>query len=144
LLLSKVMFPGQPASMIIKVVDHTSMRSTETICVRTTYRTCQFPVNAPTSKNVVCLEIMDRPQVNGSKIKFLLFVTVIRFNSYPQQFQLFNQWFQHHIYSWTRNFWTRYDETKEHELKLQKVTKLLLCDLRHHFLTILDHNFDKP
>jgi hypothetical protein len=48
----------------------------------------------------------------------MFLVTVVHFNSYPQLFQLFNLWFQHHIYSWTRSFWTRYDETKEHELKL--------------------------
>jgi hypothetical protein len=40
-------------------------------------------VNVPTSKNVICLEIIDRPQVSGSKVKFLLLVTIVRFNSYP-------------------------------------------------------------
>jgi hypothetical protein len=50
-------------------------------------------VTAPTSKNVACLEIKDRPQVRGLKVKFLLLVTVIRFNFYPQLFELFNQWF---------------------------------------------------
>jgi hypothetical protein len=75
-------------------------------------------MNVPPNKNVVCLKIMDRPQVQGSEVKFLLLVTVIRFNSYLQLFQLFNQQFQHHIYSWTRSFQTRYDETKKLELKL--------------------------
>jgi hypothetical protein len=43
-------------------------------------------MDAPTSKNVVCLEIMDRPQVCYSKVEFLLLVTVVRFNSYHNYF----------------------------------------------------------
>jgi hypothetical protein len=77
------MLLGQPTSMTIKVADLASMRQMETICVGTTYRTCQFSVNAPTSKNDACLEIMDGPQVSGSKVKFLLLIIVIHFNSYP-------------------------------------------------------------
>jgi hypothetical protein len=58
-------------------------------------------MNAPTSKNVICLEIMDRPQVRSSKVELLLLVTVVCFDSYSQLFQLFNQRFQHHIEAWT-------------------------------------------
>jgi hypothetical protein len=54
-------------------------------------------MNAPTSKTVVCLEIMDWPQVCNSTVEFLLLVIDIQFDSYPQLFQLFNQQFQHHI-----------------------------------------------
>jgi hypothetical protein len=46
-------------------------------------------MNAPLSKNAKCLEIMDRPQVRGWKVKFLLLVTIVRFNSYPRIFQFF-------------------------------------------------------
>jgi hypothetical protein len=68
-------------------------------------------MNAPTSKNVICLEIMDRPQVRSSKVELLLLVTVVCFDSYPQLFQLFNQRFQHHIEAWTtfqigHRFWS--------------------------------------
>jgi hypothetical protein len=59
-------------------------------------------MNAPTSKNGTSLEIMDQPQVHNLKVELLLLLTVIRFNSYPKLFQLFNQWFHHHIEVWIR------------------------------------------
>jgi hypothetical protein len=42
-------------------------------------------------------EIMDRPQEHHLKVEFLLLVRIVRFNSYPQLFQLFNQQFKDHI-----------------------------------------------
>jgi hypothetical protein len=107
LLLPKYVISGQPKSMAIEIADLATMSQAKTIHVRTTYWTCQKSMNAPTSKNVICLEIMDRPQVWMSKIELMLLVTVVRFDSYPQLLQLFNQWFQYHIEALIRMIRTR-------------------------------------
>jgi L-ribulose-5-phosphate 3-epimerase UlaE len=64
-------------------------------------------MNAPTNKNVVGIEIMDKPQVHNSKVEFLLLVIVIRFDSCQQLLQLFNQRFQYHIEMWTKMIQTK-------------------------------------
>src|SRR6266498_708853 len=104
--------------MTIEVADLPTKGKAETISVRTTYRTSQFPMNAPSGENVVGQEIVNRPQICGPKGEFLLLVKVISFDSFPQLFQLFDQGFQHHIEFCSRMFRTRYDEAKKHKFIL--------------------------
>jgi hypothetical protein len=90
----------------------------ETISVGVTYPTSQPAMNAPSGKNTVGHEIMNRSQICSPEYEFLLHVRVISFNSILQLFQLINQGFQHHIDFWSKMVWTRYDEAKKHKFIL--------------------------
>jgi hypothetical protein len=105
-------------SMTIKVADLPISSKTKTISIRVTYQTSQSPINAPSDKNTVGHEILNRPQICSSECEFLLLVRVIIFDSVPQLFQLVDQGFQHHIEFWFRMVRTRYDETKKHKFIL--------------------------
>jgi hypothetical protein len=77
-LLPKDVILGQQTSMAIKIADLATMSLAKTMHARTTYRTCQKSMNTTTSKNVICLEIKDRPQGHDSKVEVLLLVAVVR------------------------------------------------------------------
>jgi hypothetical protein len=104
--------------MAIKVVDLPTSSKTEIISVRAIYQTSQSPMNAPSDKNTVGHEIMNRPQICSTENEFMLLVRVISFNSIPQLFQLIDQRFQHHIEFWSRMVWTSFDESKKHKFIL--------------------------
>jgi hypothetical protein len=102
LLHSEGVFGWYPTSITIKVADLPTSSKMETISVRATYRTSQSTMNAPSSKNTVGHEIMNRPQICSSECEFLLLVRVISFNSIPQLCQLNDQGSHHHIEFWSR------------------------------------------
>jgi hypothetical protein len=102
LLCSEGVFRWKPTSMTIKVADLSTSSKTETISVEMTYRTSQSPMNAPSDKNAVGHEIINRPQICSTECEFLLLMRVINFESISQLFQLVDQEFQHHIEFWSR------------------------------------------
>jgi hypothetical protein len=80
--------------MTIKVADLLPTSSKMgTIIVGATYQISQSPMNAPSSKNIVGHEIVNRPQICIPDCEFLLLVRVISFDSIPQLFQLIDQGF---------------------------------------------------
>jgi hypothetical protein len=79
--------------MTIKIVDLPTSNKTETISVRATYLTKQSPMNAPSGKNTVGHEIVNRPQICSLECEILILVRVISLNSIPQLFQLIDQGF---------------------------------------------------
>jgi hypothetical protein len=101
--------------MTIKVADLSTSSKTETISVRATYQTSQSLMNAPSDKNTVGHEIVNRPQICNPECEFLLLVRVISFDSISQ---LIDQGLQHHIEFWSRMVRTRYDEAKIHKFIL--------------------------
>jgi hypothetical protein len=96
--------------MTIKAADIPTSSKTETISVGAIYRTSQSPMNAPSGKNTVGHEIVNRPQICSRSVNFYF----ISFDSIPQLFQHIDQGFQHHIEFWSRMVWTRYDKAKKH------------------------------
>jgi hypothetical protein len=95
LLRSEGMFQWQPTSMTIKIANLSTSSKMKTISVGATYQTSQYPMNAPSGKNTVGPEILNRPQICSLECEFLLHMRVISFDSIPQLFQLVNQGFQH-------------------------------------------------
>src|SRR6266511_3231446 len=59
---------------------------------------------------------MTGPQICNSKLEFLFLIAILRFDSRPQLFQLFDQGFQHHVETLSRMLWARYDEAQEYKL----------------------------
>jgi hypothetical protein len=110
-------------SMIIKVADLPTSSKMKIVSVRATYRISQLATNAPSSKNTIGHEIMNRPQICSPECEFLLLVRVISFSSISQLFQLIDQGSQHHIEFWSRIVRTRYDEAKKHKFILHVKTK---------------------
>jgi hypothetical protein len=102
LLRSEGVFRWQSTSMTIKIADLPTSSKTETISDEVTYRTSQSPKNAPSGKNTIGHEIMNRPHICSPECEFLLLVRVKSFDSIPQLFQLVDQGFQHHIEFWSR------------------------------------------
>jgi hypothetical protein len=104
--------------MTIKVADLPTSSKMETISGGATYQATQSPMNAPSDKNTIDHEIMNRPHICRSECEFLLLVRVTSIDSIPQLFQLVDQEFQHHIEFWFRMFWSKYDKAKKHKFIL--------------------------
>jgi hypothetical protein len=114
--------------MTIKVANLPTSSKTKTVSVGATYRTGQSAMNAPSGKNTVGHEIVNRPQIYSPECEFLLLVRVISFNS----IQLVNQGYQHHIEFWSRMVRTRYDEAKKHKLILHaKRRRKIIWNSKH-------------
>jgi hypothetical protein len=118
-------------SMIIKLADLSTSSKTEIINVRVTYRTSQSPMNAPSDKNIIGLEIVNRPQIRSPECEFLLLMRVISFNSIPQIFQLVDQGFQHHIEFWSRMVRTRNNEAKKYKFILHAKRRKIVWNNKH-------------
>jgi hypothetical protein len=118
--------------MTIKVADLPTSSKTETVSVRVTHWTSQSSMNAPSSKNTVGHEIVNRPQICSPECEFLLLMRVISFDSIPQLFQLIDQGFQHHIEFWSRMVRTMYDEAKKHKFILHaKKRRKIVWNSKH-------------
>jgi hypothetical protein len=118
--------------MTIKVDDLLTSSKTETVSVGATYQTSQTAMNAPSDKNIVGHEIVNRPQICSPECEFLLLVRVISFNFISQLFQLVDQGSQHHIEFWSRIVRTRYDETKKHKFILHAKRRMkIVWNIKH-------------
>src|SRR5687767_12420776 len=72
-------------------------------------------MTTPSSKDTISHKIMNIPQKRGSQVELLFLITIVRLDSFPQNFQFFNQGSHHHIDLCSRMIRTRYYKTQENK-----------------------------